>query len=129
MTDYAQQYATRRRDARLRHALLEMLHKSRSNEDGGWVTARFLQDVLGYMPLSDRPDTEDQLLGLLRDLVGRGYADERDEREYQDEPFSLATLSFRISGQGVGFVAGAEPADPMIEDGRRPRPPGSNPRK
>ena len=107
------------RDRRLRRRLLVMLHESRGNSFGGWVSAQYLFDMTtGFAPAQERPRDDRHLVNLLRDLVSGGYATERDERERASQPFSAYYLSFRITHGGSGLITEALPPDAQIEDDR-----------
>lgn len=103
-----------------RHSLLLALHQGRSLEGTGWMSGRFLEQMLrnpaGRPKLSGVSDQ--QILDLLTDLVRDGYAENRDDREWEGELYSLGSASFRTTAKGSGFCRGTEPADPDIADGR-----------
>lgn len=104
---------------RARHAILVVLDAQKINEHGGWVTGRFLSDIVGKPLTSASPRLDDeQMLGLLRDLIAAGYIDEEDNREDHSQPFGLDYLTYKATDKGLGFVRRTEPADPDIDDGR-----------
>jgi hypothetical protein len=119
--------ALRRQEARLRWRLLLALHAGRTGDAGGWLRGRFLADLNlpgsfapGY-PAGDAVEDE-ALLGLLRDLVAKGLAEESDRRVYRHERHGLDTLSYRITAAGISFVNQTAAPDPDIDDGRIPAP-------
>ena len=118
MSDKASQHADRKRDARLRNALLEVLHRNLSNHHGGWVTLDFLHDTAAGFKTGDQGFLgRVHCVNLLRDLVALGYVAEEDNREDRDQ-FYLDHCTFRITGDGVRFLGRDLPATAMIDDGR-----------
>src|SRR3954468_22239759 len=116
-------YAEHKRDRRLRKRILQALHAARVRPQAGWMSGRFLYDLVdGALPGGQRFDSDLHLLGLARDLVNAGYAQERDDRLRPNEPFSLDTLSFRVTSQGTALALEAIEPDPLIEDSRSPQP-------
>jgi hypothetical protein len=114
-------YAEHKRDRRLRKRILQALHAARVRPDAGWMSARFLYDLVdGALPGGQQFDSDLHLLGLVRDLVNAGYVLERDDRRHVNQPFSLDTLSFRITSQGTALALEAIDPDPVIEDSRTP---------
>jgi len=111
-------HAQRARDARMRHSFLRGLHLSRANAEKGWVGGRFLNDMIQRGSSAIGRVDDDHAIGLLRDLVAKDMAEERDDREYRHESFSLDRLSFRITSLGSSFMVGSVPADADIDDGR-----------
>jgi len=107
------------RDRRLRRAILQSLHRARANESGGWISGRFLFDVLGYScPSSAGPESDSHLLALLRDLVAKKLVEERDDRDRRSQSFSLDRLSFRVMAMGSSLCEETIPPDPDIDDER-----------
>lgn len=116
----ANENAQKQRDRRIRRRLLAALHQMRGNESDGWATGQFLVDaVSGYVPRDEVPSDEDHALNLLRDLVNGGYAEERDDREYIQQPFGLRYMSYRVTHKGSQLWLEYLEPDPMIEDDRR----------
>ena len=114
-------YAEHKRDRRLRKRVLLALHAARVRPQAGWMSGRFLYDLIdGALPGGQRFDSDLHLLGLARDLVNAGYAQERDDRQRENEPFSLDTLSFRVTSHGTALVLEAIDPDPLVEDSRWP---------
>ena len=117
--------AEHRRDRRLRKRLLQVLHAARVRPEFGWASGRFLFDLVdGALPGGQRFDSDAHLLGLMRDLIAAGYAEERDDRTRDWERYGLDTLSFRITSHGTALVVEAADPDPLVEDDRL-RPPGT----
>jgi len=111
--------AEHRRDCRLRKRLLQGLHAVRVRPQGGWVSGRFLFDLVdGALPGGERFTSDVHGLGLLRDLVNCRLAEERDERRSR-EPFTLEIVSFRITAAGTALVLELVEPDPLVEDSRR----------
>src|SRR5688500_3807628 len=114
-------YAEHHRDRRLRKRVLLALHAARVRPQAGWMSGRFLYDLIdGALPGGQRFDSDLHLLGLVRDLVNAGYAQERDDRVRANEPFALDTLSFRVTSQGTALAVEAVEPDPLVEDSRWP---------
>ena len=121
-------FAEHRRDRRLRKRLLQALHAVRVRPEGGWVTGRVAFDLVdGAEPGGQRFDSDIHCLGLLRDLVNSGYAEERDDRRRR-EPFTLDIVSFRVAAAGSAVALDLVDADPLVEQAgegqemfRRPR--------
>jgi hypothetical protein len=123
MTDtHAQQQAARRkRDARIRWAMLNTLHMNRASQAGGWITGRGIVESLGYCGPDfkfDTPGGDGHAMGLLQDLATAGYAMEEDNREDNTQPFGLDHLTYKITAKGIGFVNRTEAPDGLIDDGR-----------
>jgi hypothetical protein len=111
--------AESRRDRRLRKRLLLSLHATRVRPESGWASGRFLYDLVdGATPGGQRFDSDLHMLGLVRDLVNAGYADERDDRQRADEAFALDTLSYRITAHGSALALEVIDPDPLVEDSR-----------
>lgn len=111
--------AARRRDQRLRKRILQMLHAARVRPESGWCSGTFVYDVLdGALPPGQRPDGDDHLLGLLRDLVASGHAEERDDRTRRGQRAGLDLLSFRVTSRGTALVCEAVDPDPLVDDPR-----------
>ena len=116
-------HADRRRDLRLRRRLLLVLHAARVRPEYGWVSGRFLHDLIdGAMPGGQRFDDDDHARALLRDLVAAGHVEERDDRWKTYQPASLDFTSFRITHQGTALVEQHVEPDPLVEDDRVRRP-------
>ena len=114
--------AQHKRDRRLRRRLLLMLHAVRVGPESGWCGGQFLYDVVdAALPAGQGFDGESHLVGLLRDLVSAGYAEERDDRTRQSQGACLEFTSYRITSKGTALVTEAIDPDPLVEDGRRRR--------
>lgn len=108
------------RERHIRREMLAVLNAERGNGFGGWVTARYVVEVLQASMAQDAvPDTDDHAADLLRDLVGSGYAEERDDREFASKPFRLDTWSIHVTSKGTGLLAFVLEPDPLIADPRR----------
>ena len=119
INDYENFSVREQRERRIRATLMRVLHASLSNQHGGWVTGRYLLDVLqSGLAMGDVPDDESHLLQLLRELAGKGFVAEEDNREDERQPFGIDYLTFRITGQGCAYQNRSLPADPDIADGR-----------
>lgn len=111
--------AENRRDRRLRKRLLLALHATRVRPEGGWASGRFLYDLVdGATPGGQRFDSDLHMLGLIRDLVNAGHADERDDRQSAEESYAIDTLSYRITASGSALALEAIEPDPLVEDSR-----------
>lgn len=106
------------RNRRLRRRFLSALYSSRHSGDG-WVTGRFIKDIVfRYLSRHDKAVGDDEVRGLLRDLVAKGYAEERDDRDYKHQAESIDYTSYRITGGGVSLIEESTGPDPDIEDDR-----------
>lgn len=113
--------ADHKRDLRLRKRVLQVLHAARVRPEFGWVTGRFIFDVVdGALPGGQRFEADEHLLGLLRDLIDAGYVEERDDRTRAWQRYTLDCLSYRITPRGTALVLEQVEPDPLVED-RRPR--------
>ena len=116
---HANKQAMLQRDRRIRRRLLSILHEARANDSGGWLSGRFIMDVVtAYLPPADRPTDDQHLLALLRDLSNKGFASERDDRDRKLQPFGLDYLSFVVRFNGSSLICESIPPDPDIEDDR-----------
>jgi hypothetical protein len=97
--------------------MLLLMHAARVRPESGWMTGRFLVDVLDGAGSAVNDD--EHATGLLRDLVGAGLAEERDDRTKRQQRRSLDLTSFRISVRGVALVEERVPPDPLVDDDRR----------
>jgi hypothetical protein len=123
-------HADRRRDLRLRRRLLLVLHAARVRPEYGWLSGRFLYDLIdGAAPGGQRFEGDDHVTALLRDLCAAGHAEERDDRWKTYQPASLDFTSYRITHRGTALVEQHVDPDPLVEDDRvRPvRPKTPNP--
>jgi len=112
----------RDRDRHLRRRLLQSLHAVRADAEGGWANGRWITNIVAAS-LSPAYEFEgaNHRLKLLHDLVNKGLVEPRDDRKYDDEPYAIDYLSFRITDHGSRLVNETAPPDPDIEDPRRPR--------
>lgn len=111
--------AEHRRDQRLRKRLLQVLNAARVRPEFGWASGRFVYDLVdGATPGSQRFESDEHMLGLMRDLAAAGYVEERDDRTRTWQPYMLDYLSYRITSHGTALVLEAVDPDPLIEDSR-----------
>lgn len=116
------EHADQKRDLRLRKRILQLLHAARVRPEFGWVSGRFLYDVIdGALPGGQRFEDDDHLLGLLRDLAGAGHVEERDDRRRATDRFGLDLMSYRITPHGTALLLERIEPDPLVEDQRRRR--------
>ena len=112
--------ATRRRDQRLRKRILQVLDAAKVRPESGWVSGRFVYDVVdGALPGGQMFDGDDHFAALARDLISSGYVEERDDRRYQAQRQSIDLTSYRVTAKGTLLLAEELPADAMVEDPRR----------
>src|SRR3954471_20238432 len=111
------EHAEHQRDLRLRRRMLLLMHAARVRPESGWMSGRFLVDVLDGAGSAVADD--EHATGLLRDLIGAGLAEERDDRTKRQQRRSLDLTSFRISVRGVALVEERVPPDPLVDDDRR----------
>jgi hypothetical protein len=109
--------ANRKRELRLRRRMLSVLDASRHQPAGGWVTGRFVVDVIAGGG-GDAIDADAQAISLLRDLVAGGYAEHRDDRRYTYQSEGLDMSSYRVTAKGTSLLAEALEPDPLIDDHR-----------
>lgn len=110
------------RERRIRRQFLTHANAERGNASGGWVTVRFLVEVLQASTIQETaPDSDDHAADLVRDLVSAGLLTERDDREFTSEPFRLDTWSVRVTADATALLSFAADPHPLIED-PRPRP-------
>ena len=102
-------------DARLRYRVLRVLESGRSMPA---MKSRFLVDVINGVAGSDHFEGDDHALQLLRDLSGDGYIELLDRRTHKSQVYGIGFLDVSIKAKGTRFLAGGEPADALIEDGR-----------
>jgi len=120
-THAQRQAAQRKRNARIRWQMLEVIHAERTNRSGGWCTGRGVVEAMDYCGPDYRPDEsggDEHAKGLLADLVAAGYAKLEDNREDRSQPYTLDYITFKITARGIGFVNRTEPPDALIDDGR-----------
>src|SRR5215218_2506885 len=120
--------AEHKRDRRLRKRLLQVLNAARVRPQSGWAGGRFICDVVdGALPGGQCFESDEHMLGLMRDLVGGGYVEERDDRTRVWQKPGLDLVSYRITNLGTALVLEAVDPDPLVEDSRlmpaRVRPP------
>ena len=112
-------HAEQMRDLRLRRRLLQMLHAARVRPEYGWLSGRFLSDLIeAVQPMGLRFDGDEHVTALLRDLVAAGHVEERDDRWKTHQPASLEMTSYRITHQGTALVEQRVDPDPLIADDR-----------
>ena len=112
--------ALRRRDQRLRKRILQVMDAAKIRPESGWMTGRFVFDVVdGALPGGQQFDSDDHFAALMRDLVGSGYAEERDDRAYRWQRQSIDLTSYRVTPKGTSLLAEGLPVDPLVEDERR----------
>ena len=114
--------ATRRRDQRLRKRLLQVFDAAKVRPESGWVSGRFVYDVVdGALPGGQMFEGDAHFAALVRDLISAGYVEERDDRRYTWQTPSLELTSYRITAKGTLLLAEELPADGLVEDARRRR--------
>ena len=112
-------HAEHRRDQRLRKRLLQVLNAARVRPEFGWAGGRFIYDIVdGAIPGGQRFDSDQHMLGLMRDLVAGGYVEERDDRTHNWQAMGVDSLSYRITNLGTALVLEAVDPDPLVEDTR-----------
>ena len=114
--------ATRKRDQRLRRRLLQVMDAAKVRPESGWVSGRFVFDVVdGALPGGQEFESDDHFTALMRDLISAGYVEERDDRYYTWQRQTADSTSYRITADGTRLLAGDRPVDPLVEDERRGR--------
>lgn len=107
--------ANRAMDARLRYRILRVLESGRSVP---FMRARFIVDTINGIAGGDHFEGDDHAVQLFRDLSGEGYIDLVDRRTLKSQGYGIGFLDVAIRPKGTRFLAGGEPADALIEDGR-----------
>ena len=108
---------TKRRDQRLRKRILQVLDAAKVSPTSGWASGRFVYDVIdASMP---HFDSDDHFAGLVRDLIGAAYVEERDDRIYRNQRRDIELTSYRITPKGTLLLSEDLPVDPLVEDARR----------
>src|SRR5689334_4211365 len=98
--------ATRRRDQRLRKRLLQVMDAAKVRPESGWVSGRFIFDVVdGALPGGQEFESDDHFAALMRDLISAGYAEERDDRRYGWQRQTIDATSHRITAKGTLLLA------------------------
>ena len=111
--------AEHRRDQRLRKRLLQVLNAARVRPDFGWAGGRVIYDIGdGALPGGQRFDSDQHMLGLMRDLAAGGYVEERDDRTHNWQTLGVDYTSYRITNLGTALVLEAVDPDPLVEDSR-----------
>ena len=88
--------------------------------ESGWVSGRFVYDVVdGALPGGQQFESDDHFAALMRDLVGSGYAEDRDDRLYRWQRHSIDLTSYRVTPKGTQLLVEEIPVDPLVEDERR----------
>lgn len=117
--DYREK-ARRLRDAKLRGKLLFVLFETASRAPTGFMSARQLINFANMLvDESERFESDEHALSLIRYLVSAGYAEERQtENRMEGEKFTPELLRFAITAKGQQMQEHVVPPDPMIADGR-----------
>jgi hypothetical protein len=111
--------AEHKRDRRLRKRLLQVLNAAKVRPDRGWAGGRFIFDIVdGAIPGGQRFDSDEHMLGLMRDLIAGGYVEERDDRAYTWQGHGVDYVSYRVTSLGTALVLEAVDPDPLVEDSR-----------
>ena len=112
--------ANRKRDQRLRRRLLRVMDAAKVRPESGWVSGRFVFDVVdGALPGGQCFESDDHFTALVRDLISSGYVEERDDRYYQWQRQTVDSTSYRITAKGTLLLVDELPVDPLVEDERR----------
>src|SRR5687768_16135639 len=111
--------AEHKRDRRLRKRLLQVLNAAKVRPDRGWAGGRFIFDIVdGAIPGGQRFESDEHMLGLMRDLIAGGYVEERDDRAYNWQLPGVDYVSYRVTALGTALVLEAVDPDPLVEDSR-----------
>lgn len=110
--------SNRKRDRRLRWAILRMLNSARALE-GGIPGRRLLESLDAALPPADRfGDDEPLLLSLLRDLANGGYVELVDHRTHTRQAWGADWINAKVTAKGTRFCDEGEEPDALIDDGR-----------
>ena len=113
------EHAERKRDLRLRRRVLQVLHAARVGTGQGWMSGRFIVDVIGGAVSASECFIDDaHASGLLRDLVAGAYTESRDDRRKAFQPEGIDFTSYRITHRGTALVEEQIEPDPLVEDER-----------
>jgi hypothetical protein len=74
--------------------------------------------VDGAIPGGQRFESDEHMLGLMRDLIAGGYVEERDDRTYTWQAQGVDYVSYRVTSLGTALVLEAVDPDPLVEDSR-----------
>ena len=112
--------ANRKRDQRLRRRLLQVMDAAKVRPESGWVSGRFVFDIVdGALPGGQCFTDDDHFAALMRDLISSGYVEERDDRYYRWQRQTIDFTSYRITAKGTLLLVEELPVDPLVEDERR----------
>lgn len=112
------QDALRKREARIRYQMLNVIHGSRTNRHAGWITGRGVVEAMAWCGPDHKPDDDTHAMGLLADLVLHHHIEIEDNREDKSQAYGLDHLTYRVTAKGTGYINRTEPAHAMIDDGR-----------
>lgn len=101
-------------DAKLRYRILQVLNEASASEAG--VRGTKLLSWVEDMDVSFADDHH--CLEMLSYLQSANYIEIHDQRVHAHEHWGLNKIDCRIAAKGMRFLAGEEPADGMIADGR-----------
>src|SRR5688572_33415669 len=97
--------AEHKRDRRLRKRLLQVLNAAKVRPDRGWAGGRFIFDIVdGAIPAGQRFESDEHMLGLMRDLLAGGYVEERADRAYTCQAHGGDSVSYRITRLCLALV-------------------------
>jgi hypothetical protein len=111
--------ANRARDARLRYAVLVTVD---SNKHTGYAltgrTIRDIHDGIHRAEPSEQFEDDAHVVAIMKDLAAGDYIRLTDTRTHKTQKLGPSFLQAEITIRGTRFLAGGEPPDSLIDDGR-----------
>lgn len=116
----SEQKAMANMDAQRRRLLLQALFDGRTHNGDGYLSGRFIAEVIAtYWPAAYRAKGDVHVRALCEDLVRFKVADERDDREYEDQTAGdLDVTSYAINMKGIQLIEMQIAPVPGIKDDR-----------
>lgn len=110
-----------KRDRRYRAKLLLVLHEAARSAPDRCVSGRFLVDAVnGLMPPGQSVEDEREALGLCRDLVTHGLAQEHAAgQRRRGQAFTIDFVKFEITRAGSELHLQQAPPMPLVDDDRQ----------
>jgi hypothetical protein len=113
--------AQRERDKRLRRLLLMAMDSAKAMGPTGELNGITLRDVVvAGLPDAEQFEDDTHCIALIRELVGKGMAQERRRTLRRGERFGLVHMQLKITDRGAGLLRERPdiPQDPDIDDER-----------
>lgn len=104
------------RDRRIRSKILTVLYFARQAFSGAGMNGRTVRKNLD-VNRDFKTKSDVHCLGLIRDLVSGGYAQEKDIRASRADENTLDGFEYQITLKGVSLWNQEIPKDPSIDEG------------